>query len=37
MFIDAATAILPGGDILPARDVPKLAGFSSTIPSVQPS
>jgi hypothetical protein len=37
MFIDAETAILHGGDILPASEVAKLAGFSSTNPSVQPS
>ena len=37
MLIEAKTAILNSGDFLPATEVAKLAGFSSTNLSVQPN
>src|ERR1700691_1084723 len=37
MLIDAKTAILDSGEFLPASEVAKLAGFSTTNPSVQPN
>jgi hypothetical protein len=37
MLIDAKTAILTSGDFVPASDVAKIAGFSTTNPSVQPN
>jgi hypothetical protein len=37
MLIDAKTAILTSGDFVPASDVAKIAGFSTSNPSVQPN
>lgn len=37
MLIEAKTAILNGGDFLPATEVAKLAGFSASNLSVQPN